>query len=155
VLERKDPRQLYFHPIYFHITLNELGWQDQLNLEEITTKMKEILTNIEPFILEVKGLNCFNYMIFAQVFDGEEIIFKIDELMHRHFSFIKPRFRTKIPHISITEIKTKEGKNLIELIEKKYRKIEIGEMDVKEIQIVAARPYLTVGALEVVERFLL
>jgi len=151
--ERIDPRQHFYHPIYFHITLNELGGEDQINLKEINSKMREILADINPFKLEIKGLNCFNYMIYAQVFDEEEIIFMIDELMHKQFSFLKPRIRKKIPHISITEIKTNEARNLIETIEKKYREIEIGEMHVDEIHIVGVRPYLNVGAFEVIERF--
>jgi len=151
--ERIDPRQHFFHPIYFHITLNELGREDQINLKEIYVKMREILSDINPFKLEIRGLNCFNYMIYAQVFDEEEILFIIDELMHKQLPFLKPRIRKKIPHISITEIKTNEARNLIETIEKKYREIEIGVIDVDEIQIVAARPYLTVGAFEVIERF--
>jgi 2'-5' RNA ligase len=153
--ERIDSRQQSFHPIYFHITLIEFGWEDQINLKDMTVKVKELLSEISPFKLEIRGLNCFEYMIYAQVFDEEQVLLRIYELMYNRFPLIPKRFPVFIPHISITEIKTNEAKSLIEKIEQQYRETDIGTMIVEEIQIVAARPYLTVGALEVIERFTL
>ena len=72
-------------------------------------------------------------------------------MMHNQFPFIPKNYPVYIPHISITEIMTNEAKDLIEKIEQKYRETLIGTMIVDEIQIVAWRPYLTVGAIEIIE----
>ena len=68
------------------------------------------------------------------------------------FPYLEKYFPFYLPHISLVRIETTEARNIIRLINERYRDIEIGAMNVDEIQVVAARPYLSVGRIEILER---
>ncbi len=151
-LEIIDNRQTFFHPNYFHITLNEFGWQDQVEIKLISGKMRNLTNNISPFELEIRGINCFERIVYAQVFDKKRNLEAIFNKCIQTFPGLKKNFPSYIPHISLIKIDTTEARDMIEVIEKKYRNIEIGKILVKEIQIVAARPYLTAGRIVTFEK---
>jgi len=150
--DRIDRRHTYFHHIYFHITLKEFGWEDQVEIKEISEKMTRVANNFSPFELEIKGINCFERIIFAQVFDKNQVLESIFNKIFEEFPHLEKYFPFYIPHISLARIETTEARNLIHVINEKYRNIEIGFMRVEDIQIVAARPYLTVGRIDIREK---
>ncbi len=148
-IERIDSRQEFFHPIYFHITLSEFGWKDQVDYNKIKQKMEDIVLDFSPFKLEIKGLNCFERIIYAQVFDKNRVLQSIYHRMLEEFSFLEKRFPEYIPHISIVRITSEEAKDVVDQIEHRYREVNIGEMSVDNIQIVSVRPYLSVGRIKI------
>jgi 2'-5' RNA ligase len=154
-IERVDSRQEFFHPIYFHITLSEFGWKDQVDYKKIKQKMEDILLDFSPFKFEIKGLNCFERIIYAQVFDKNRVLRSIYYRMLEEFSFLEKRFPEYIPHISIIRINTEEAKDVIDQVEHKYREVSIGEMLVDNIQIVSVRPYLSVGRIKIEDTIVL
>ncbi len=149
--DRIDSRHTYFHPIYYHITLKEFGWEDQVDLKEITEKMTKILSDFPPFNLEIRGINCFERIIFAQVFDKKKYLESIFNKIFEEFPHLEKYFPFYLPHVSLTRIETTEARNIISKINEKYREVNIGSMKVEKIQIVSARPYLSVGRIEIKE----
>lgn len=154
-IERIDSSQEFFHPLYFHITLSEFGWKDQVDYNKIKQKIEDIVIDFPPFNLKIKGLNCFERIIYAQVFDKNGVLRSIYYRMLEEFSFLEKRFPEYIPHISIVRIKTEEAKDVIEQVENKYRETNIGEMMVDNIQIVSVRPYLSVGRIKTEDKIFL
>ena len=154
-IERIDSRQEFFHPTYFHITLSEFGWKDQVDYNKIKQKMEDILLDFSPFKLEIKGLNCFERIIYAQVFDENRVLRSIYYRMLEEFSFLEKRFPEYIPHVSMIRINTEEAKDVIDQVEHKYREVNIGEMKVDNIQIVSVRPYLSVGRIRTEDKIVL
>ncbi|TFG18999.1 MAG: hypothetical protein EU530_07565, partial [Promethearchaeota archaeon] len=112
-LEIADRRQTYFHPNYFHITLNEFGWQDQVNTERIIKKMKEFLQEFNPFDIKIQGINCFERIIFAQVFDETKTLESIFTKSLNEFPQLEKHFPTYIPHISLVKIDTSEARDIV------------------------------------------
>ncbi|MFX0093845.1 MAG: 2'-5' RNA ligase family protein [Candidatus Hodarchaeota archaeon] len=147
-LEKVDPNQKYYHPYYFHITLEEYGWEDQIDLEELLETMKTILSKYSSFDIQLKGLNCFPRTIYVQVFDPSQTFLRIFEDIRSSFSNLEEKPFEYIPHVSIAEILSNEASKLISLIAEKYRKTYIGKIKVEKIHIVRARPHLTVGRIE-------
>ncbi len=154
-IERIDSRHEFFHPIYFHITLSEFGWKDQVDYNKIKQKMEDILLDFSPFNLEIKGLNCFERIIYAQVFDKNRVLRSIYNRMLEEFSFLEKRFPEYIPHISIARITSEEAKEVIDQVEQRYREVNIGEMSVDDIQIVSVKPYLSVGRIKTEDKIFL
>lgn len=152
VFDRIDNRHTYFHPIYFHITLKEFGWEDQVEIKEIGKKMTRIANSFSPFDIEIRGINCFERIIFAQVFDESQNLESIFNKIFEEFPHLEKYFPFYMPHISLVRIETTEARNLIHIITEEYRNVEIGTMRVENIQIVAAKPYLTVGRIEIREK---
>ena len=150
--DRIDSRHTYFHPIYFHITLKEFGWEDQVEIQDIIEKMTKIAGNFSPFDLEIRGINCFERIIFAQVFDTKQYLESIFNKIFEEYPHLEKYFPFYIPHISLARIETTEARNIIREINKKYKNVKIGSMRVDEIQIVAARPYLSAGRIEIREQ---
>jgi 2'-5' RNA ligase len=150
--DRIDSRHTFFHPVYFHITLNTFGWEDQVDITDIKKKITKIVSKIPPFNLEIKGVNCFERIIFAQVFDEKQILESIFTKTFEEFPDLEKYFPFYIPHISLVRIETTEARKIIRVINEKYRDINIGEIRVEEIQIVAARPYLSVGRTEILKK---
>jgi len=150
-LERTDSRQRYHHPNHFHVTLEEYGWEDKIDLQKMLKVMRKILSNYSAFKIELRGLNLFPRTVFIQVFDETQTLFNIYSDIHREFPNLEEDPFEYVPHISIADIMTNEACNLAALIESKYREKEIGQIDVDEIHIVRARPYLTVGRIETIE----
>ena len=151
-MDKTDSRQTFFHPNYFHITLNEFGWADQLDITQVSNKLRKILEDIYQFDIKIRGINCFEKILFAQVFDEKQVLESIFNKTHEEFPFLERHFPDYIPHISLVRIETSEARDLIKLIYEKYRDIEIGTMKVEEIQLLAVRPYLTVGRIEIIEK---
>ena len=149
VFDRIDHRHTYFHPIFFHITLKEFGWEDQVEIKELKERMTKVTSSFSPFDIEIKGINCFERIIFAQVFDKNQFLESIFNKIFEEFPHLEKYFPFYLPHISLARIETTEARNIIHVITDKYRKVKIGTLRVDEIQIVAARPYLTVGRIEV------
>lgn len=152
VFNRVDYRQTYFHPIYFHVTLKEFGWEDKVDIQEIIKKMKKITKGYSSFNIDIRGINCFERVVFAQVFDTGQYLESILNRIFEEFPYLEKYFPFYLPHISLVRIETTEARNIIRLINERYRDIEIGAMNVDEIQVVAARPYLSVGRIEILER---
>jgi 2'-5' RNA ligase len=150
-LERTDPRQRYHHPNYFHITLEEYGWEDKVDLREILGIMRKMLSNYSSFNVQFKGLNCFPGTIVVQVFDKFQSLLRIYKDIHRKFPNLEEEPYEYVPHVAIANIVTDEARNLLTLIENKYREKEIGQIKVDRIHIVRARPYLTVGRIETIK----
>ena len=150
-----DSRQEIFHPTYLHITLSEFGWKDQVDYNKIKQKIEDIVLDFSTFNLEIKGLNCFERIIYAQVFDKKQVLRSIHYRMLEEFSFLEKRFPEYIPHISIVRINTEEAKDVIDQIEHKYREVNIGELVVDNIQIVSVRPYLSVGRIKTEDKIFL
>ncbi|MFX0123357.1 MAG: 2'-5' RNA ligase family protein [Candidatus Hodarchaeota archaeon] len=153
--EKVDPNQQYHHANYFHITLEELGWEDQVDLDQISDEIEEIVSSYNPFEVKLKGLNCFLMTIFIQVVDQTNSFQRIFEAIHKRFPHLIEKPFDYVPHISIIRILTKGAPTLISLIEKKYRREIIGELSIDQIHIVRAWPYLTVGRIEVVKTILI
>jgi 2'-5' RNA ligase len=147
-----DNRQTYFHPNYFHITLNELGWADHVDIDESIDKLTEICKGIQPFQTTIQGINCFERIIFAQVFDEEKTLEAIFNKSIEKFPHLERHFPNYIPHISLVKIDTIEAKDIIQLISENFRNIKIGTMHVSAIHLVAARPYLSVGRIETIAK---
>ncbi len=154
-IERVDSRHEFFHPTYFHITLSEFGWKDQVDYNKIKQKMEDILLDFSPFHMKIKGLNCFERIIYAQVFDRNQVLRSIYYRMLEEFPFLEKRFPEYVPHISIVKIKTEGAKDVIDQVEQKYREVSIGEMLVDNIQIVSVRPYLSVGMIKTEDKMFL
>ena len=154
-IDRIDSRQEFFHPAYFHITLSEFGWKDQVDYNKIKQKMEDILLDFSPFKLEIRGLNCFERIIYVQVFDKKQVLRSIYYRMLEEFPFLEKRFPEYVPHISMVRINTEEAKDVIDQVEQKYREVSIGEMIVNNIQIVSVRPYLSVGRISTEDRIVL
>ncbi len=154
-IDRIDSRQEFFHPTYFHITLSEFGWKDQVDYNKIKQKMEDVLLDFSPFKLEIKGLNCFERIIYAQVFDKKQVLRSIYYRMLEEFPFLEKRFPEYMPHISIVKINSEEAKDVIDQVEHKYREVSIGEMSVDNIQIVSVRPYLSVGRIKMEDKIVL
>jgi len=154
-IERIDSRQEFFHPIYFHITLSEFGWKDQVDYNKIKQKIEDIFLDFSPFNLEIKGVNCFERIIYAQVFDKDRVLQSIYYRMLEEFPFLEKRFPEYIPHVSIVRITSEEAKDVINHVEHRYREVNIGEMLVDNIQIVSVRPYLSVGRIKTEDKICL
>ncbi len=154
-IEIIDSRQEFFHPTYFHTTLGEFGWKDQVDYNKIKQKMEDIVLDFTPFELKIKGLNCFERIIYAQVFDKNRILRSIYYRMLEEFPFLEKRFPEYIPHVSIVKINTEEAKDVIDQVEHKYREVVIGETMVDNIQIVSVRPYLSVGRIKTEDKIFL
>ncbi len=150
-LERTDPRQKFHQPNFFHITLEEYGWEDQIDLGDILRIMKKLLAHYSSFEIQLKGLNCFLRTIYLQVFDKSQNLLKIYKEIHQRFPNLKEDHPEYIPHVTIAEILTDEARSLLTLIEKKYRAKEISRIKLDKIHIVRARPYLTVGRIETID----
>ena len=150
-LERTDPRQRYHYPNYFHITLEEYGWEDRVDFQEILKKMRNIISNYSSFKIELKGLNCFPRTIIIQVFGRSQELLSIYNNIHREFPELEEEPFEYVPHASIADITTNEARDLVDLIENRYRQEDIGRVDVNEIHIVRVRPYLAVGRIETIE----
>ncbi|MHA1419069.1 MAG: 2'-5' RNA ligase family protein [Candidatus Heimdallarchaeaceae archaeon] len=154
-IDRIDSRQEFFHSTYFHITLSEFGWKDQVDYNKIKQKMEDVLLDFSPFKLEIRGLNCFERIIYAQVFDKKQVLRSIYYRMLEEFPFLEKRFPEYIPHISMVRINTEEAKDVIDQVEQKYREVSIGEMLVNNVQIVSVRPYLSVGRIKTEDKMFL
>ena len=150
-LERSDPRQKYHHPNYFHITLKEYGWEDKVDLRETLRIMRKMLSFYSPFEIQLKGLNCFSRAIIVQVFDRSQSLPRMYKDIRRGFPSLEEDPFEYVPHVAIADIVTDEARNLLTLIEERYREKEIGPIKVDGIHIVRARPYLTVGRIETIE----
>lgn len=147
-MERIDPRQRYHHPSNFHITLEEFGWEDEVDLRKLMRLTKKMISNLSQFEIELKGVNCFPRTIFAQVFDRSQTLLRIYKDIHEYFPNVKEEHPEYIPHVSIVDILTNEACKLVTAIESKYRKKKIGKIKVDSVSIVAWKPYLTVGRIE-------
>jgi 2'-5' RNA ligase len=150
-LERSDPRQKYHHPNYFNITLREYRWEDKVDLRETLRIMRKMLSFYSPFEIQLKGLNCFSRTIIVQVFDSSQSLLRMYKDIHREFPSLEEEPFEYVPHVAIAGIVTDEARNLLTLIEEKYREKEIGQIKVDRIHMVRARPYLTVGRIETIE----
>ena len=149
-LERTDLRQRYYQPNYFHVTLEEYGWEDEVSFEHIAETMREMLSGYRPFTIELKGLNCFSRTLFVKVFDRSRSFSGMYKDIHKRFPNSKKEHPEYIPHLAVADVVTDEARDLIALIEKRYREERIGQVNVDRIHIVRARPYLTVGRVETV-----
>ncbi|OLS29448.1 MAG: hypothetical protein HeimAB125_22600 [Candidatus Heimdallarchaeota archaeon AB_125] len=114
--------------------------------------MTKIAGNFSPFDLEIRGINCFERIIFAQVFDTKQYLESIFNKIFEEYPHLEKYFPFYIPHISLARIETTEARNIIREINKKYRDVKIGSMRVDGIQIVAVRPYLSTGRIEIREQ---
>ncbi|MFX1250013.1 MAG: 2'-5' RNA ligase family protein [Promethearchaeota archaeon] len=150
-LEQADPRQKYHQPSFFHITLEEYGWEDQVDLGEVLQIMKKMLANYSSFEIQLKGLNCFPRTIYIQVFDASQSLFRIYKDIHKKFPNLKEEYPDYIPHVTIADILTDEARSLLTLIQKNYRIKEIGQIKVDRIHIVKAISYLSVGRIETIK----
>jgi 2'-5' RNA ligase len=150
-LERIDARQRYHCPNYFHVTLEEYGWEDQVNAREIIKIMKKILPGYSPFEIQLRGLNCFSRTVFIQVFDKSQNLRRMYKDIHTEFPNLTEEHFQYVPHVSIVDILTNEARDLMTVIKNTYREKTIGEVTVDTIHIVKARPYLSVGRIETIE----
>ncbi len=153
--EKMDPNQQYHHANFFHITLEELGWEDQVDLDQMNDGIEEVVSGCYPFKIELKGLNCFLRTIFIQVVDQTNSLQRIFEAIHKKLPYLIEKPFDYVPHISIIRTLTKGAPTLVDLIERKYRHKLIGELSVNQIHIVRALSYLTVGRIEMLKTILL
>ena len=153
--EKMDPNHQYHHANYFHITIEELGWEDQVDLNQMNDEIEEVVSGCYPFKIKLKGLNCFLKTIFIQVVDQTNSLQRIFEAIHKRLPHLIEKPFDYVPHISIIRISTKEAPTLVDLIERKYRHKSIGELSVDQIHIVRAWPYLTVGRIETLKTILI
>jgi len=62
-LRRIDDRQLYHHPSYLHVTIQQIGWLGEdireENLSKIRDKIEQVASNTGPFFLSLRGLRLF------------------------------------------------------------------------------------------------
>ncbi|MHA2332571.1 MAG: 2'-5' RNA ligase family protein [Candidatus Hodarchaeales archaeon] len=149
-LEKTDYRQKYHFPSYFHVTLEEYGWEDKIDYEKMLVNTEKLLSNCSPFTVYLKGLNCFARTIFIQVFDLSKGFSRIYGKIHEEFPHLVADHPEYIPHVSIADILTNEARDLMTLVENKYREYEIGTITVDRLHVVRARPYLTVGRIEII-----
>ncbi|MFB6208927.1 MAG: 2'-5' RNA ligase family protein [Candidatus Nanohaloarchaea archaeon] len=146
---------------YFHITVKlggflveDPGEEDELgedHLDEIVEEIRQIVEKHESFRLEVRNLNLFSNVVFAETYDIEgeleslhNEMCQIEKLMNEPYDFL--------PNVTLCHFGSEEEfGELVDRLEE-IRKQEFGGFEVEEISLV--RDDLKEGKnFEVIESF--
>src|SRR5271165_4832566 len=72
-LRSLDSRQLYSNPAIFHVPIKGLGYLgEELNrnkYESVLLRIKEIVSETDPFEIEIRGVDAFPTSIYAKIND--------------------------------------------------------------------------------------
>ncbi|MBI2675421.1 MAG: 2'-5' RNA ligase family protein [Candidatus Aenigmarchaeota archaeon] len=147
-LETIEHRHKFYHPLYFHITVKHIGWDNGYDRERIKESVLTSLEKFEPFNINLKGLNIFPACVFVQVFNKNGSIHKIHESLCgglRKFCDMQIiEGSNYIPHVAILSFDSDTNQIFLEAIEK-YRCYEIGEFFVRRVHMVEAFSFRNVG----------
>ena len=158
-LRSSDPRQLYSNPSTFHIPIKGLGYLeeelDKNKYETVLMKIKEIVSEFDPFEIELRGLDAFPTSVYAKVGDGE----KLKEINERILEELKGDIETSrfdanefVPHVTLATFNTKDVSVILEKIRSPdFRDMEFGSMGVFEIEAVQLNLILALGPEETQE----
>ncbi|MBL7206795.1 MAG: RNA 2',3'-cyclic phosphodiesterase [Candidatus Aenigmarchaeota archaeon] len=123
-----------------HITVMFFGEVNEENMKEISKFMKEALTGMKQFKINIKGLGYFgnpNYIrtIWVDISDGKNELHTLIETINKKlFQFKKDNHAPSV-HITIGRVKSGRNKEkLLHMIEN-VKELHFGEMVVKEIRL--------------------
>jgi 2'-5' RNA ligase len=154
---RIDKRQLYSQPANFHVSVKGLGTLDgEKDLEKFElslSRIRKIVSSIEPFQVKLRGIDIFPTCIYAKVEDQKNSFKNInkrisDELRGQIDSSVYDG-DAYIPHVTLLTFNTRDASRLIEKSEsKEMREMDIGEAGVFEIELVNTDILLAFGPEE-------
>ncbi|MDA4130718.1 MAG: 2'-5' RNA ligase family protein, partial [Thaumarchaeota archaeon] len=155
-LKRVDERQLYASPSTFHVPIKGLGYlaedMDRNEYEILLSKVKEILSNVDPFEIKIHGLSAFPTAIFAKIEDGgnfkklnkmiaEELRGRVDKSPFDDEEFV--------PHVNLATFVTKDVEPLLEKMDaQEFKERDFGMAGVFEIEAVRINLILALGPQE-------
>ena len=123
----------------FHLTLKFLGEAPDNSVTNISERLKSIANGTKPFKISISGLSFFTpsniRVIFLDVKEGEEKIIGLEKTLNEKLKDIRKEDYDSHPHLTIARVGFVLDKNrLLEKL-KEMEKVEIGEMEVKEIKL--------------------
>ena len=136
-LKEIAPNNLYILKDFLHVTFKEIAFLpekfDSSVYLDYISRINKAIKKIEPFKLQVTGINNFPNVIFAQVFSKDNKLFKFHKIMEKDFPENKSKF-DYVPHVTMAQFLEKPQK-LFGAIEK-FNNTSFGEMIVDKIALV-------------------
>ncbi len=155
-LKELEPGHRFYDSTYFHITLKLFGRLNQTQITELRDAFSNLIIETKPFQVKLKGLNIFPTSTIIQVFDQKNELKtlhaeleKLNEHQVKDFSSIESE--NYLPHVAILSFDRKTDATFLEEI-RNHRDTEFGIYNVKSIELVAAKTYLTENVYTVLER---
>ena len=122
-----------------HITLKFLGDTEETLVPEIEEVIREAITDVQPFTMELKGAGAFpNLNRISVIWAGMENADALGEIARKINAGLEvlgfqPEKRKFSPHVTIARVKSSKNKDkLVEVIEQ-FRNTEFGEVPVNKI----------------------
>jgi len=155
-LKSIDPRQLYSNPSTFHVPIKGLGYLgdelDRNKYESVLLRIKEIISEVDPFEIEIRGLDAFSTSIYARINDNG----KFKEINERILEELKgdvesSRFDASefVPHVTLATFNTKDvAKVMDKITSPEMSDREFGSAGVFEIEAVQMNLILALGPEE-------
>jgi len=155
-LKSTDARQLYSNPSIFHVPIKGLGYLgedlDRNKYEAILLRIKEIISEVDPFEINIRGLDAFPTSIYAKINDKG----KFKEINERILEELKgdvesSRFDASefVPHVTLATFNTKDVSKIIDKIRSpELRDEDFGSAGVFEIEAVQMNLILALGPEE-------
>lgn len=155
-LKSADPRQLYSNPSVFHVPIKGLGYLgdelDRNRHEAVLMKIKEIVSEVDPFEIAIRGLDAFPTSIYAKIEDKgkfKEINERILEELRGDVESSRFDASEFVPHVTLATFNTKDVSKLLEKIRSpEMRDRDFGAAGVFEIEAVQMNLILALGPEE-------
>ncbi|MDA4112127.1 MAG: 2'-5' RNA ligase family protein [Thaumarchaeota archaeon] len=155
-LKGLDERQLYTNPSTFHVPIKGLGYLgeklDRSEYEFVLSKVRDIVSEIDPFEVTVRGVDAFSSAIYAAVEDGgnfKKINKAINESLRGKVDRSPFDDEEFVPHVTIATFATRDVTPLLEKIKKQeIREWEFGLSGVFEVEAVQINLLLALGPQE-------
>lgn len=116
-------------------------------------KTNEILSEFSPFSLNLKGLSYFPTSVYVRVEDPLDQLRMINKRLTDELGDLVERSQydgdSYIPHVTIGTFNTKAADDLVSRVTSEdMKKIDFGNVEVYELEVVEARMYLLLGPAE-------
>lgn len=139
-LEKTGAKLKFVEPHNVHLTIKFLGEIDERLIPKIKQEMEKAIADIKPFQAKLKGLGVFpneNHIRVIWVgFDDEGQSKKMAEEIEKGLmKYGFKREKSFKPHVTIARMKSREGKEKVLEIIKKYKNEEFGEIECKELRL--------------------
>jgi 2'-5' RNA ligase len=136
-LKEIAPNNLYISKDFLHITFQEIAFLpekfDSSIFSDYINRISKAIEKIEPFKLQIKGINHFPNVIFAQVFSKDNKLYEFHKIMEKTFPEHKSKFEY-VPHLTMAHF-LEHPKKLFGAI-KKFNNTNFREMIVNKIALV-------------------
>jgi len=155
-LKLLDPRQLYSNPSIFHVPIKGLGYLgdklDRNKYESVLLKIKEIVSEVDPFEIEIRELGAFSTSIYAGINDKgkfKEINERILEELRGDVESSRFDASEFVPHVTLATFNTKDVSSILEKIRSpELRGKDFGSAGVFEVEAVQMNLILALGPEE-------